>query len=117
MTVSHSLRISIEGLTGAHVPVLPAAAVLGAVTGELGGVNRIAGAGEAHGHEAHLGGGTAQPVQKQDAHLAAGEADGGVFLALVWAVMTRCSLFLETNLGFRPSGRCSAWDKTERGSK
>ena len=83
MTVSHSLRISIEGLAGAHVPVLPAAAVLGAVTGELGGVNRVAGAGEAHGHEAHLGGGAAQTVQKQDANLATGDADG-------WCLSWRC---------------------------
>ena len=65
----------VESGAGRQVPVLPAAGVLGAVAGELGGVNRVAGAGEAHGHEAHLGGGPAQAVQQQDADLATGDAE------------------------------------------
>ena len=104
----------VESLAGAQVPVLPAAAVLGAVTGELGGVNRVAGAGEAHGHEAHLGGGAAQTVQKQDADLATGEADGGVLLGGVglgghdWVLLVPGA-----KLGFGAGGRCSAWDKAQ----
>ncbi len=101
MTVSHSLRISLRACASRHVPVLPAAGVLGAVTGELGGVNRVAGAGEAHGHEAHLGGGAAQTVQEQDADLAAGDAEALVLRGVVLGGGGHCvgSLFLKPTYG------------------
>ena len=83
MTVSHSLRISLRASRALRYQSCQRPVVLGAVTGELGGVNRIAGAGEAHGHEAHLGGGAAQTVQQQDANLATGDADG-------WCLPWRC---------------------------
>ena len=108
-----------EGLTGGEVPVLPAAAVLGAVTGELGGVNRVAGAGEAHGHEANLGRGAAEAVQEQDARLATGEADGGVLgVGLGGGVCHgTCSSFLDPKVGGGPRSRCSGRDRREESFK
>ena len=72
----------IERRFGAAVPILPIGLndvlARAAVPGELWAVNRIAGAAEAHRHEAHLSGGSAQSVDQQHTDLPAGDPVGVV---------------------------------------
>ncbi len=108
-----------ERLAGRQVPVLPAARVVVAVAGELGSVNRVAGAGEAHGDEAHLGRGAAQAVQEKNADLATGDAEALVLrgVGLSGGGHGVSPVFDGDKLRFTGAGRCSARDSLRCGER